>query len=127
MGTSPLTVTVSSLSPEPEHPANAAASSAAMVPSTGADRLLLCVVVMTASLSVVWLFSNLLPGIAAVWAACGRQSGGEMQGPGGIDNNGVDAGLRLDQSHATCKPHHEHTLREGFAGQSIGGEDRHAA
>ena len=49
-----------------------------------------------------------------------------MQGSVGINNNSVDAGLRLDQSHATRKPHHEDALREGFAGQSISGEDRHA-
>ena len=49
-----------------------------------------------------------------------------MQGPGGIDDDSVDTGLRLDKPHAARKSHHEHALREGFAGESIGCEDRHA-
>src|SRR5262245_23533205 len=103
MGTSPLTATVSSLPPEPEQPAST--NSAARAHGTSScDRLKLRDV-MTASLSVVrLLLSNSLPGNAAVAAACGRQSGGEMQGPGGIDDDGVDAGLRLDQPQAALEP-----------------------
>src|SRR5262245_57319156 len=79
IGTSPLTATVSSLPPEPEQPASA--NSAARAHGTSSwDRLKLRDV-MTASLSVVrLLLSNSLPGNAAVAAARGRQSGGEMQG-----------------------------------------------
>jgi hypothetical protein len=53
---------VSSLSPEPEQPANAAASSAARMLGTRSPDRLLINDVMTASLSVVRLFYGFIAG-----------------------------------------------------------------